>query len=140
MYPVGGDVHVRPLCGSHQTGPLAPWGYTITKACAPRAVTFPFASVVGWPLTGSTASQSTTTSADAPGPAAAIWACRSAYWPATAAARPAGSPGIGADGPCQVPPSQLAARLIPTASPVTRSIEPSGRWSGQRGAEICGSP
>lgn len=75
----GGESQVRPLCGSHQTGPLAPLGYTITKACASSRMTLPFASTRGCPVAGSIESQSATTSAEAPGPAAAIWACRSAY-------------------------------------------------------------
>src|SRR5918997_1361161 len=54
------------------------------------STTSPFASVRTWPVASSKSSHSAMTSADEPGPAAAIWACRSAYWPATAAARPAG--------------------------------------------------
>ena len=113
----------------------------MTKACPPWEVTLPFASVTSWPVAGSAASQSAPTRAEAPGPAAAICACRSAYWAATAAARPAGSPGMDGDGPpCQLPLSQPVMRWKPPFSPVARSIEPFGSWSGQRGADTCGSP
>jgi hypothetical protein len=104
-------------------------------------MTLPLASVMSWPVAGSAASQSAPTSAEAPGPAAAICACRSAYCWATAAARPAGSPGNDGDGPpCQLPPSQPVMRWNPPFSPVARSIEPLESWSGQRGADTCGSP
>jgi len=43
-----------------------------------------------------------------------------------------------AGGPYQEPPNHRVARSIPSASPVPESIDPSGRRSGHRGAEISG--